>query len=267
MEKDNIELPPLPDSPDDNGRYGHGDMKRYAHAAIKTDRQQRGEPVAYAVFADNGNIRIWSREPLDEPGAVPLYARPQPAATAQDSWQQLAAHLYQAAGAFNMPVRFLDILSTAANGEPFDHMLDRLLPVTEDEGGVWDSEATPQPVTPEQEPSDEDIERLAAEHLSAHAQFVDAGEVHYEGEIEFARALLARYGNHHVEQSGVPEGWRLVPVEPTSKQIVMMACQIKGADADGWYRTVGADWPDHVSAAERAYKCAIEDAPNYEDKS
>ncbi|WP_009522290.1 hypothetical protein [Imbroritus primus] len=33
-------------------------------------------PVAYAAFADNGNIRIWSREPVDVPGLVPLYAAP-----------------------------------------------------------------------------------------------------------------------------------------------------------------------------------------------
>lgn len=24
----------------------------------------RGEPVAYAVFADNGNIRIWCADPI-----------------------------------------------------------------------------------------------------------------------------------------------------------------------------------------------------------
>lgn len=34
------------------------------------------EPVAYAAFADNGNIRIWSREPLNVPGCVPLYTAP-----------------------------------------------------------------------------------------------------------------------------------------------------------------------------------------------
>src|SRR5690625_3225709 len=69
--------------------------------------------------------------------------------------------------------------------------------------------AAPQPAKPVRVPSDEDIERLASEHLNAHAQFVGAGEVHYEGEIEFARALLARYG-HPAE----PEGWQLVPKEP-----------------------------------------------------
>jgi len=59
----------------------------------------------------------------------------------------------------------------------------------------------------------------------------------------------------------VPKGWKLVPETPTSKQIVHMACQIKGADADGWFRTDGDDWPEHVDAAERAYKWALSEAP------
>jgi hypothetical protein len=54
---------------------------------------------------------------------------------------ELAACMYQAAGAFNMPVRFLDALSAAAQGEPFEHMLDSLLPVTTDEPGAWDPDA------------------------------------------------------------------------------------------------------------------------------
>ena len=37
--------------------------------------------------------------------------------------------------------------------------------------------------------TDEIISELAAKHLWAHAQFIGAGEVHYEGEIEFARAI------------------------------------------------------------------------------
>ena len=37
----------------------------------------QGEPVAWAVFADNGNLRIWGREkPKTFPNAVPLYLRP-----------------------------------------------------------------------------------------------------------------------------------------------------------------------------------------------
>jgi hypothetical protein len=59
----------------------------------------------------------------------------------------------------------------------------------------------------------------------------------------------------------VPKGWKLVPETPTSKQIVHMACQIKGADAHGWFRTGGDDWPEYVDAAERAYKWALSEAP------
>lgn len=44
--------------------------------------------------------------------------------------QELAASLYQACGAYDMPERILDALSAAANGEPFSHMIDGLLPCT-----------------------------------------------------------------------------------------------------------------------------------------
>lgn len=55
-----------------------------------------------------------------------------------DEWRTLAACMYQAAGAFDMPVRFLDVLSAAADGEPFGHMLDGLLPVeTGARGDEW----------------------------------------------------------------------------------------------------------------------------------
>ena len=43
-------------------------------------------------------------------------------------------------------------------------------------------------------PSDSDIEALAQQHLKAFAQFTGAGEVWFEGEVEFARAVLAKWG-------------------------------------------------------------------------
>lgn len=43
-------------------------------------------------------------------------------------------------------------------------------------------------------PSDADIEALAQQHLKAFAQFTGAGEVWFEGEVEFARAVLAKWG-------------------------------------------------------------------------
>ena len=42
-------------------------------------------------------------------------------------------------------------------------------------------------------PSDADIEALAQQHLKAFAQF-SAGEMWFEGEVEFARAVLAKWG-------------------------------------------------------------------------
>ena len=43
-------------------------------------------------------------------------------------------------------------------------------------------------------PSDAEIEKLAAEHLKAFAQFTGAGGVRVEGEVAFARAALAKRG-------------------------------------------------------------------------
>ena len=42
-------------------------------------------------------------------------------------------------------------------------------------------------------PSDADIEALAQQHLKAFVQF-NLGEVWFEGEVEFARAILAKWG-------------------------------------------------------------------------
>lgn len=43
-------------------------------------------------------------------------------------------------------------------------------------------------------PSDEEILALAQQHLKAFAQF-SLGEVWFEGEVEFARAVLAKWGS------------------------------------------------------------------------
>ena len=47
-------------------------------------------------------------------------------------------------------------------------------------------------VHPVKELTDEEIEQIASQYLTAHAQFIGAGECHYEGEIEFARAILRK---------------------------------------------------------------------------
>ena len=43
-------------------------------------------------------------------------------------------------------------------------------------------------------PTDAEILALAQQHLKAFAQFTGAGEVWFEGEVEFARAVLAKWG-------------------------------------------------------------------------
>ena len=43
-------------------------------------------------------------------------------------------------------------------------------------------------------PSEAEIEKLAAEHLKSFAQFTGAGDVWVEGEVAFARAVLAKWG-------------------------------------------------------------------------
>ena len=53
------------------------------HAAYEEGRASLAasagsEPVAYAMFADNGNIRLWSKARIPHPDAKPLYLHPSP---------------------------------------------------------------------------------------------------------------------------------------------------------------------------------------------
>ena len=59
---------------------------------------------------------------------APVYARPMSELIRDQHWVSLAASLYQACGAYDMPVAVLDALSPAANNEPFDHLIDAILP-------------------------------------------------------------------------------------------------------------------------------------------
>lgn len=56
----------------------------------------------------------------------------------EKQWQELAAVMYQAAGAYDMPTRVLDLLAAAQRGEPFNHLLPNILPVFKDETKVPD---------------------------------------------------------------------------------------------------------------------------------
>ncbi|MEB3843479.1 hypothetical protein [Pseudomonas guariconensis] len=61
------------------------DWRALSEILAKPAEQRQGEPVAYAVFTDNGNIRIWSTKVMQEEGKqlVPLYAHSAPPATAE----------------------------------------------------------------------------------------------------------------------------------------------------------------------------------------
>ena len=54
-------------------------------------------------------------------------------------------------------------------------------------------------------PSKAEIEKLAAEHLKAFAQFQIGNQAWFEGEVEFARAVLAKWGTPAV--AGKPVAW------------------------------------------------------------
>jgi hypothetical protein len=47
------------------------------------------EPVAYAMFADNGNIRLWSKARIPHPDAKPLYLHPSPPAGMVGGWMPI----------------------------------------------------------------------------------------------------------------------------------------------------------------------------------
>jgi len=57
--------------------------------------------------------------------------------------------------------------------------------------------------------------------------------------------------------------WKLVPINPSSKQVCMIACDIQGVDTQGRCLTGGQNWAASVSKAERAYKTALANAPEY----
>lgn len=62
-------------------------LKEWVQALEKAPTFTVSQPVAYALFAENGNIRIWSQQPLEITGLVPLYACPAPMCTAKERAQ------------------------------------------------------------------------------------------------------------------------------------------------------------------------------------
>lgn len=98
---------------------------------VKTEQGARQEAVAWYTedHLTDKSATTWSKDVAERWRAKGwpvgnLYTTPQPGPDAR--W--LAASLYQACGAYDMPERILDVLSAAANCEPFAHMIDGLLP-------------------------------------------------------------------------------------------------------------------------------------------
>lgn len=102
--------------------------QRVFHPApvVQAEQGERQEAVAWLIdWPDEPELgHYFSEEPNEAARSSPLYTTPQPGPDVRG----LAASLYQACGAYDMPERILDALSAAASGEPFTHMIDGLLP-------------------------------------------------------------------------------------------------------------------------------------------
>lgn len=104
---------------------------------VQAEQGERQEAAAHRLINDLGEVMTdWHDGPppdnfVDLCGQAMrdvrvelAFSTPQPGPDVRG----LAASLYQACGAYDMPDRILDVLSAAANGEPFAHMIDGLLP-------------------------------------------------------------------------------------------------------------------------------------------
>lgn len=56
-------------------------------------------------------------------------------------------------------------------------------------------------------------------------------------------------------------GYKLVPIEPTSEQVCKIAFEIMGYDKNGVCRTDNPMWPECVEKANKAYKTMIDASP------
>ena len=103
-----------------------------------------------------------------------------------------------------------------------------------------------------------DAARLEIESLQAQAQQCGAGAgcCAQAARIEELEAQLEAVG----AVGAVPDGWWLVPVQPTNKQVVMLAGALlpqKQNTADSRH----PDWSNAVGQAEHAYRAMLEAAP------
>ena len=99
-------------------------------------------------------------------------------------------------------------------------------------------------------PSDAEIEKLAAEHLKAHAQFQIGSQVWFEGEVEFARAILAKWGT--------PQP---APMSPANRLVAYSAATRLRELGFEWDATAEA-WLQPAPSAQAA-DSVLEDAARY----
>jgi hypothetical protein len=87
-----------------------------AHPEAHADRVQAVRAEAQAELAAGGATEILRLLGLTPPAS-------------SEDWVHLAAALYQVAGAYNLPVRVLDVLSAAQHNEPFAPLIEGILPM------------------------------------------------------------------------------------------------------------------------------------------
>lgn len=105
-----------------------------AHVTASAPVAGEAQPTAYLTLDEEGSpcmlffdvveARTYCA-PDEEPEPLFRHTAPQ----ASEAWLNLAATVYQACGAYNMPAKVLDLLSTAASGDKFDHLIDGILPI------------------------------------------------------------------------------------------------------------------------------------------
>lgn len=117
------------------------DENERLRAGMKAEQGERQEAVAWTVayppeykpfmhhlsFGSESEAARYAQQKTPKAMGcvvVALYTTPPPGPDVLG----LAASLYQACGAYDMPERILDVLSAAANGEPFTHMIAGMLP-------------------------------------------------------------------------------------------------------------------------------------------
>ena len=76
------------------------------------------------------------------------------------------------------------------------------------------------------------------------------------------RAYSRQLAEKLSKAKSIPEGWKLVPLEPTNKQVCKMALEVMGFDEHGVCRTDNPHWPICVDKAHSAYKAMLAAAPS-----